>query len=328
VQRIIDAQRANTAAVRADLRRVADAQNSNAAAIAGIVEQLSNRPAKIVHLEERHEEVVAGIDRFPLDQAPRMQMATDWPAADVERLWNHVAATWTNLGASDPYFSVSTFEEYRIDQLDAEGIERFFASSEHDIDRMHSWFRRHDRPVPLSGVIAEYGCGVGRSTPIFARQFSRVKAFDISGPHLRMCWDRLDSLQVRNTELIHISDFRSLERLTSYDVFYSCIVLQHNPPPLIAAIVRQALHGLNPGGFAFFQVPTYCRGYCFDLEKYVARTHNEAIGTAAMEMHLLPQETIFHIIAECDCTLLEVQPDYCVGSYGDWISNTFFVQKH
>jgi len=328
VQRIADALRGNTAAIRGDLRHVADAQASNAAVTAGIVERLSNRRAKIGHLDERHEEKGAEIDRFPLDQAPPMQMASDWPAADVERLWNHVAVTWTNLGASDPYFSVSTFEEFRKDQLDSEGIERFFASSEHDIDRMHSWFRRHSRRVPLSGVIAEYGCGVGRSTPIFARQFSRVKAFDISAPHLRMCRDRLETLQVTNAELIHISDFRSLERLTSYDVFYSCIVLQHNPPPLIAAIVRQVLHGLNPGGFAFFQVPTYCRGYCFDLEEYVARVRDGAIGTAAMEMHLLPQETIFQLITEGGCALLEVQPDYCVGSYGDWISNTFFVQKH
>lgn len=277
--------------IRADVQRIT-------AAIADVVKQLSELRTKIGNLQEHSidEAIANGINRFPLDQAPRMQMGTSskWPLADVERLWNHVAATWTSLGASDPYFSVWTSEEFHLDKLNPEDIERFFATSKLDVARMHSWFGRHGRPVPHSGVIAEYGCGVGRSTPIFAREFARVKAFDISRPHLHICQNRLDSQKVTNVELIQISDFRSLKRLTGYDVFYSCIVLQHNPPPLIAAIIRQALHGLDPGGFAFFQVPTYSRGYRFDLEEYVARIRDGTIGTA-MEMHLLPQEMISNL---------------------------------
>jgi len=256
-----------------------------------------------------------------------MQMETDWPAADVERLWNHVATTWNNLGVKDPYWSVLVSDEFRLDKVDAKGLERFFASGEHDIDRMHSWFARQGRAIPFSGTLAEYGCGVGRLTATVARQFARVKAFDISRSHLRICQDRLDSQRFTNAELIHVSDFQSLERLAGYDVFYSVIVLQHNPPPLIAAIIRQALRGLNPGGYAFFQVPTYAQGYRFDLEEYVGRLGAGTVGSEAMEMHFLPQETIFRLIAECASTVLEVQPDHCIGNYGDWISNTFFVQK-
>jgi len=103
----------------------------------------------------------ARINGFPLDQAPPMQVASDWPATDVERLWNYVAATWTNLGASDPYWSVLTDDAFHLDKLDDQGIQRFFASGKHDVDRMHSWFARHNRAVPFSGTIAEYGCGVG-----------------------------------------------------------------------------------------------------------------------------------------------------------------------
>src|SRR5271169_236009 len=49
----------------------------------------------------------------------------------------------------------------------------------------------------------------------------------------------------------------SLARLTNVDLFFSIIVLQHNPPPVILGILDAAFAGLRPGGLAFFQVPTY-----------------------------------------------------------------------
>ena len=224
---------------------------------------------------------------------------------------------------------ISRYRQTRLLRIDSfDSVKRqFFASSQSDIIRLDQWFERHGRAVPFHGTIAEYGCGVGRSTPTLARKFARIKAYDISRPHLALCKDRLNLDFATNAELIHISDFESLNRLADYDLFYSCIVLQHNPPPLIAAILRQALRGLNPGGFGYFQVPTYSRGYSFELERYVTQLQDGSISTEAMEMHLLPQETVFRIIAECGCSVLEVQPDYCVGSFDDWISNTFFVEK-
>ena len=53
---------------------------------------------------------------------------------------------------------------------------------------------------------------------------------------------------------------RDIEGLPKADVIYSVIVLQHNPPPIMAIIVRQFMKGLNPGGVAYFQLPTYRAG--------------------------------------------------------------------
>jgi 2-polyprenyl-3-methyl-5-hydroxy-6-metoxy-1,4-benzoquinol methylase len=264
-------------------------------------------------------------DPFPHDLAPANRLAGKWASADIQHLWDHVSATWSRLGAEDPFYSVSTFEDFHI-ELFENAAAKFFESSQHDIERMYRWFERHFRTVPSGGTMVEYGCGVGRSTPSFGRKFSRVMALDISVHHINIARDIVQKAGLSNVEFIHISRIETLNELKDYDLFYSCIVLQHNPPPLIYEILTKAMSGLNPGGFAFFQVPTYAKGYEFDLDTYIAQL-SSGTSEKAMETHLLPQETVFKIIEEQGCSVLEVQPDYCVGSYETWISNTFFVEK-
>jgi hypothetical protein len=73
---------------------------------------------------------------------------------------------------------------------------------------------------------------------------------------------------------------------------------------------------------AFFQVPTYARGYRFKVADYLRSRPR----TDRVEMHLLPQRDVFSIAAASGCETLEVLPDGCVGD-PDWISNTFLVRK-
>jgi hypothetical protein len=114
----------------------------------------------------------------------------------------------------------------------------------------------------------------------------------------------------------------SLDELPPVDLVFSVIVLQHNPPPLIAHVLRKLLGTLRPGGVAFFQVPTYARGYRFETAKYLRSKPR----TDCVEMHVLPQAEVFSIVASSACETLEVLPDSCVGD-PDWISNTFLVRK-
>jgi hypothetical protein len=78
---------------------------------------------------------------------------------------------------------------------------------------------------------------------------------------------------------------------------------------------------LRPGGIAFFQVPTYAEGYQFDVQEYLRRPERHEI-----EMHVIPQREIFDLAQTSDCSVLEVEPDWCVGTPG-WMSNTFLVRK-
>ena len=110
--------------------------------------------------------------------------------------------------------------------------------------------------------------------------------------------------------------------LKGADLFHSVIVLQHNPPPIIADILQHALNGLNGGGAAFFQVPTYGLNYGWNYDRFIAPD----LPAGEMEMHVVPQSVVFGLAARAGCVPVEVQPDGCAGM-PYWVSNTFLFAK-
>jgi hypothetical protein len=110
--------------------------------------------------------------------------------------------------------------------------------------------------------------------------------------------------------------------LAPCDVFYSRLVFQHNPPPLIRELVSASLTALCPGGIGIFQVPTFGSDYAFRIKEYIASSRRRDI-----EMHCFPQREVFALIASAQCNLLEVNQDTAVGNYTEWVSNTFVVQR-
>jgi SAM-dependent methyltransferase len=106
----------------------------------------------------------------------------------------------------------------------------------------------------------------------------------------------------------------------TFDLWFSHIVLQHNPPPVIANVLRRMFSMLAPGGVAIFQVPTYSPGYRFNAEVYLAEPRQKNI-----EMHCLPQPVVFKLAAQAGCIPLEVREDLAMGY--PWISNIFVFRK-
>src|SRR5207302_9840319 len=102
-----------------------------------------------------------------------------------------------------------------------------------------------------------------------------------------------------------------LGEVEAYDAVYTRLVLQHNPPPVIAELIRNALRALRPGGIAIFQVPSYISGYSFKLREWLAKDH-----PLDMQMHCLPQHRIFALIAEHCGAALEVREDGGAGGPG------------
>ena len=188
--------------------------------------------------------------------------------------------------------------------------------------RLDKWLARNQLSLPANGTCAEYGCGVGRCTIWLAKRLSRVIAFDISEPHLRLAQARAESEGLNNIDFVHVRSKHDLLRMSGIDLFFSVIVLQHNPPPLIVSIMEQAFEGFKLGGVAYYQVPTYATGYSFDLEKYLGRTTDRG-----MEMHFVPQRAIFDLAAERGLQPLEVSPDSMIGNFGRWISTSFLMTK-
>ncbi|HWE18364.1 MAG TPA: class I SAM-dependent methyltransferase [Hyphomicrobiaceae bacterium] len=250
----------------------------------------------------------------PLDAEANL-VEVDIDGATLATLVAHVRRCWEFLGRDRPHYSVLTHAAFRPDAL-PENETAFWASGEHEAEMLIRILKRHGigSTTPLACI--DFGCGVGRVTAPLAERFATVHAYDISEPHIEIAKTRTDRAVFHVVRDLPVA-------LAPADIFHSRIVFQHNPPPIIAMLIRSALGCLKPNGIAVFQVPTYEMGYRFKARGYIERMNREVLD---MEMHCLPQEHIFRIAEDSGCRILEVREDGSAAGAGRTISNTFVVQ--
>lgn len=258
---------------------------------------------------------------LPLDTPP-IHIETEVNDQDLARLLAHTERVWTQLGDSEPHWSVISAERFRQNELDAHRNE-FYDSGRGDVHTFNAFLARNG--VGASGLhkVLEYGCGLGRVTRFLAAQFAAVEAFDISPSHLRQAEEYLQRSGLQNVALKRVRALNDIGTAVDLDAVFCVIVLQHNPPPVIVAVLQRLLARLRPGGVAYFQVPTHATDYRFRLDDYLAH------GLAAnhVEMHYVPQRRIFEIAHQAQCQVLEVREDDWVGRREVELSNTFLLQK-
>jgi SAM-dependent methyltransferase len=229
----------------------------------------------------------------------------------------HVRRCWEFLGQERPHYSVLTSPSFLPDALQENEV-AFWASGEKHADVLIRILARCGVLSIDSLTCIDFGCGVGRVTAPLANRFAAVHPYDISAPHLEIAKSR--------TRKANFHLLRELPvKLVPADVFYSSIVLQHNPPPIIAMLIKNALACLKPGGIAVFQVPTYEVGYSFSVRAYLQKIDRSP--PPGMEMHCLPQHHIFRFAAEACCRVIEVREDNSTGRRGRDISNVFIIQR-
>jgi SAM-dependent methyltransferase len=259
-----------------------------------------------------------------LNFSPRNQVQTRLSDDDQVKLWKHIQAVWTRFGEEEPYWSVLTDDNFRSDRIHHLNlIESFYDSGSHDLRYFEAFLQRNGVEAPKDATIAEFGCGVGRVTRSLARRYKRVLAFDVSPSHLAAARERLSKENIDNVEFVLLEGRDGLSRLRGVDIFFSIIVLQHNPPPIICEVLHRAFDGLAKGGIAFFQAPTYGSGYTFDLQDYLKGQYNKN----EMEIHFVPQREIFQLFDRHNMLPIEIRQDHCIGNYDRWLSNTFLAQK-
>jgi SAM-dependent methyltransferase len=253
------------------------------------------------------------------DAAPiEVEWQVDGPTAAA--LLAHIGASWTRLGAERPHWSVLSSAQFLPERIGETG-QRFFASGRNDRDRLLAVLRRLGRAPDEFPRLFEFGCGLARVTPFLAESFASVDACDVSQSHLALARAHLAG-HPRVT--LHAATPRDFGMQDGFDLWFSRLVLQHNPPPVMAMVLRRALSLLNPGGIAHFQLPTYARGYRFSVADYLA---NLPADGGAIEMHVLPQPVVFEIAAQCGCEPLEVWQDRSAGPLADWVSSAVTLRK-
>lgn len=237
-------------------------------------------------------------------------------------LLDHVAAQWSRLGDAEPHWSVLTADKYRSGQIAAH-LPDFQRSGASEVRHLDAVLRRNHLAWPHQGLCIDYGCGVGRVSVPLAAHCARVLGVDISAGHLRVAaqeaaaqglGDKLQWLQLRT--------LAGLDSLPQADMVYSAIVLQHNPPPVIALTLARLLRCLKPGGVAVFQLPTHIPGYRFVVAEYLQALRDGQ--HQGMEMHMLPQARVFEIIDAAGCQPCEVFSDEAAGPV--YTSHTFVVR--
>lgn len=254
-------------------------------------------------------------------RGPRMHVETTSDAGTLMELVRRTSAQWQHLGETEPHWSVVTNESYFQENFQM-NREAFYATGESELKMFEAALERAGIAHEGLGVCLELGCGVGRVTASLASRFDRIVAVDISTSHLRLADEYLREKGISNVECRHLGSVDDIPRLGKFDVVYSMIVLQHNPPPVMAAILRSVLAQLNPDGVAFIQVPTYRAGYEFRVNDYLKQ-----MNFTKMEMHCLPQAALFDLLMEQNCRIMEFREDDAIGLSVTAISNTFLIQK-
>jgi len=143
----------------------------------------------------------------------------------------------------------------------------------------------------------------------------------VSYPHLSLAESYRKDNEIGNASFVLMESLKNLEILPDFDFFYSTIVLQHNPPPLIDRMLRIVFKKINRGGIAYFQIPVARDGYNFSIDAYL----NSIDVRRTIEMHIFPQVHLFKLLEDYGLRLLDIQRDNAAGQ--NFHSLTMLVEK-
>jgi 2-polyprenyl-3-methyl-5-hydroxy-6-metoxy-1,4-benzoquinol methylase len=224
---------------------------------------------------------------------------------------------WTILGENEPYWSVSTHDAFKLNNINGKAVDDFYASGRATVSHLKNFLARNGRELP-KGHCLEFGCGTGRVTGHLAELFELVTGIDISPGNLKLAGEHMRNAGLANVSLMLLESPGQLTSLPAYDFLFSTIVLQHNPPPLQNFILDKLFARLRPGGGAFVQIPTNTPGYTFKIDDYLKGT------SPGLEMHDLPMHVVFARLDQHNMVPIEVLADNWTGLFG---SHTFFAIK-
>ena len=256
---------------------------------------------------------------LPLD-LPKNTIEYDATPAQLVACVAKIKKVWSHLGETKPHFSVLTHADFLPENL-AENLDAFWSSGEGEAANLAKMLNRYGFRDLADKVCVEYGCGVGRVSIGLAQRFSQIHCYDISPGHLSLATQRAQDVGATDLQT-HLCTENPLDPLEKCDFFFSRIVFQHNPPPVIFQLFKNALQSLNREGVAIIQVPTYRIDYTYNIREWLA-----AGDKLDMEMHCLPQHAIYSLISSEGCELLEVREDGFTGYSHQFVSNTFVVWK-
>jgi SAM-dependent methyltransferase len=239
--------------------------------------------------------------------------------SDIEALVEHTRKVWADYGDQDPFWSVLTNDKYHASSISQGDIDEFYASGAIDCCVMEETLGRVGLSLPANGTGLDLGCGLGRIGEHVSKRVKEYIGVDISPPHLRQATERFKHLGRKNARFMLLPHL--LEADLKVDLAFSLIVLQHNPPPVIALLIDRLCKLLKEEGILYFQVPVALTNYEFNLKEYTASPP----AHGHMEMHCIPQREVYRLFEANNCQVIEALPDARIGHIG--LSYSFIAQK-
>ncbi len=214
---------------------------------------------------------------------------------ELRELFEETRSHWLSVGTSEETvdWSVLTSDQYLGRKSSAEVVDFYRTGAEHLdlvldlVKRVRPSFRLQDARV------LDFGCGVGRVLRHLVETTAWSEGWDFSTTHLEWLLRRFaefdipaDSFGIRALDSLDIA-----EPDPRFDLSFSLLTLQHNPPPLIAHLLREIFRSLTPGGIAVLHIPTVplVGGNGFSIAGY-KETHATELG-----LYAFPREAVLDI---------------------------------
>lgn len=259
-----------------------------------------------------------GADR-PAGPAPRIELqATE---AQRARLLGESQRGWQRLGEIAPYWSALPGVALRS-RGGGDGVRSVLATGREDRALLEAVLGRLGMAPGAFAHLADFGCGIGRATLHFAACCPEVTGLDFAPSQLAVA-----RREAARRGFDHIAWMAVRPGMTMpprpCDLWFSRRVLQHNPPPVIRALLADAFARLAPGAVAVFQLLTWGLGYGFDLGAALA-----AEGPDDHPLHVLPQAEVFALAAAAGLAVLAVHEDPMPGlDRARWLSHLFVMRR-
>jgi SAM-dependent methyltransferase len=252
-----------------------------------------------------------------LHQSPVVEVTAS--VDDFQKMIDRISDIWNKLGELKPHWSVLSSDEFSPDKI-AQNAGAFYFSGGQDVSELTQILANLGRRPEEFEDVLEFGCGLGRLTNALAQNFRHVVGVDISSPHLKIAQEHSSEIGRGNIDYC-LARFPNFGMHEEFDLWFSILVLQHNPPPIMGAILSRAFTLLRPGGMAVFQIPTFRENYQFRVADYLAMPPS----TDDFEMHAFPKREIFALAEACGCVVKDNIEHDRTGP--PWLSEFFVIEK-
>ena len=160
--------------------------------------------------------------------------------------------SWEKLGKEDPYYWVTTIDEYVDEKWSDETQKKFFEESTKYVHSILEIIHRHIDPNFTPTNALDFGCGVGRVTIPLSKICKTVVGTDVSSTMLKEAEKLSTQEETENITFVKGDDELSKVKGT-FNFIHSIYVFQHIPFNRGKKILNKLLSSLEPDGVGVLQ---------------------------------------------------------------------------